>query len=215
MITNEITTKLGIKTLPEAQNPKRDMFDTGGIEAQVGEFLYGLVRMMRPQYVIETGTYSGISAMYMALGLRDNKFGYLDTIEYEESHYKRAKERFIKLELQNIIIQHHCSSFDYIFHHNYDLMFLDTEPSSRFKELVQYFPRLNPGGRIFIHDAPRDLTQGNVNPDHPEFKSWPFGDLPQEIINWVKDRELVPWHFGTPRGFVGFYKPREDDYKWM
>jgi len=57
-------------------------------------------------------------------------------------------------------------------------------------------------------------AQGNINPDHPEFKSWPFGDLPQEIKNWVKDGMLRPFHLPNPRGMIGFYKTRMDEYKW-
>ena len=93
-------------------------------------------------------------------------------------------------------------------------MFLDSEPYFRFQELRKFFPHLLEGGYVFIHDTPRSLCQGNVNPDHPEFKSWPFGDINREVKNMVLDMELIPFTFGTPRGLIGFYKPHHDDYRW-
>jgi hypothetical protein len=44
--------------------------------------------------------------------------------------------------------------------------------------------------------------------------AWPYGKLPPEIIKLVKEDKLRPFHFPTPRGLTGFYKTREDDYKW-
>ena len=47
------------------------MFNTGGIECEVGELLYGLVRALKPKHILETGTYHGLSSTYMALGLKE------------------------------------------------------------------------------------------------------------------------------------------------
>lgn len=192
------------------------MFDDGGVEIEVGEFLYGLTRIIKPKRVLTTGIYTGISDMYIAQGLKDNaNGGFITALEIENQHLERAKELWLKVKTSGVINPFLMNSLDFKSNTTYQLMFLDTEPQIRFQELVKFYPYLEPGGFVFIHDAPRNLSQGNVNPDHPEISSWPFGDLPNEIKNWVKDKELIPWHFPNPRGLVGFYKARSDDYKWL
>lgn len=49
------------------------MFNSGGTEVEVSEFLYSLVRMLKPNYVLETGTHLGVSACYIGQALEDNK----------------------------------------------------------------------------------------------------------------------------------------------
>lgn len=214
MPTQRIQETLGLDLSPEKQDSYWQMFDDGGVEVEVGEFLYGMVRMNKPQRVLETGLYSGISAMYMGLGLEDNGSGVLDSLEYERVHIRRAKERIVKLGLSSIVAIYQTASLDFSPGESYDMILLDTEPHIRFQEMVKFLPQLNPGGFLFIHDTPRNLAQGNKNPDHPEFKSWPFGDLPAEIITMVGSSQLYPWHFNNARGLTGFYKPHNDDYKW-
>ena len=208
MITKYFEEKLGIKTVPEVTDERWRMWDDGGVECEVGEFFYGLVRMSKPETVLETGLYHGISASYIAQALHDNSHGKLVSIEYERQHIETSKKRLITLGLNDRVLIHHVSSLDFAPSYKFDIMLLDTEPQIRFQELVKFYPFLEDGGYVFIHDAPRNLCQGNVNPDHPEISSWPFGDVPEEM----KKLNLVKFHFGTPRGLAGFYKPHPDDY---
>ena len=66
------------------------------------------------------------------------------------------------------------------------------------------------GGFVFIHDLHRHMSQE----PHEKFFGWPFGELPKQVKDWVKDGELRPFHFPTPRGLTGFYKASEGDYNW-
>lgn len=81
-------------------------------------------------------------------------------------------------------------------------------------QLVKFFPHVKEGGYIGIHDLPNTLCQGNVNPDHPEMKSYPYGDLPEQIVEWLKTDKLRMIHFPSPRGLTFLYKTKESDYKW-
>lgn len=192
---------------PERSDPNYSCYDDGGVEVEVGEFLWGLTRVMKPDRILETGLYSGISAMYFGLALKENGKGIVDTVEYEQKHAERAKKRIVDHGVQDHVIIHLMPSLDFT-PQNYDIIFLDTEPQIRFQEMVKFYPYLNEGGYLFIHDLPRSMCQGRINPDHPEINSWPFGDLPQEI----KDMDLRPMYFPTPRGLVGFYKKHSEDY---
>lgn len=213
MITERVKEVLGIKEIPEPTNSLWKCFDDGSAEVAVLEFLYGLVRILRPERILETGTYWGLSSSFMALALKENGFGMLDTLEITPQNVAKAKEKWAKLEIQNFITEHLVRSTEFEPKQYYDFIFLDTEPEIRFEELTKFFYHLNMGGFILIHDLPRNMSQGNVNPDHPDFKDWPFGPLPQKIKTWLKDGALVKFHMPSPRGLVCFYKPHKGDYK--
>ena len=206
-----------IKVVPEYRDEGLGYtaFNSGSVECEVGEFLYGLVRVLKPRMVLETGTYLGGSSSYIAQGLKDNNTGMLETLEIEEQHIGSSKQLWHLLDLQKWITSYKISSSEFEPKCNYELMFLDSEPPIRYGELVRFYNNLTPGGFAIIHDCPRSFCQGNVNPDHPEIKSWPFGPLNPEIKQWVKDRELIPFHLPSPRGCVIFYKSRADDYKFL
>jgi len=198
------------------------MADDGGVEAEVGEFLYGLVRILKPKAVLNTGTYSGISDMYIAEALRENGYGHCTSVEYEEIHLRRATELWRILGLDQFVNCTLSSSLDFdptrthtMPPEGYDLIFLDTELNLRFHELVKFFPYLKEGGYVFIHDLPISLCQGNFNPDHPDIQHWPVGEIPEQVKSWVKEDRLRPMHFPSPRGLLGFYKPQAREYKFV
>lgn len=188
------------------------MVDDGGVEKEVGEYLFGLIKVLKPQHVLETGIYHGISSSYMGLALQENGYGQLDAVEYEAQHIQESKEKWNKLEISSLITSYLISSLDFRPDHKYQLIWLDTEPHLRFAELIRFFPYLEEGGFVGIHDLPRGMCQGNINPDHPEIESWPFGNLPEEIKQWERTGELVRLSFPNPRGMVFWYKRHKSDY---
>lgn len=195
-------------------------FNDAGLECETGELLYSFVRMLKPAHVLETGTHWGIGASYMGMALRDNGKGHLDTLEFLPEIHTRACQRIYgAMMLQNIVTCHlgDAAMFD-PGDKQYGLILLDTEPQTRFAELIKYMPYLAPGGYVFIHDLNRGMFQGEaqrVHPDHPEQPYWPYGPLPEQIKAWVKDGQLRPFHFDNPRGLTGFYKPTNEDYQWL
>lgn len=229
LITNYIREKTGLPIFNEGrwnepfnENEKSySSFNDAGVESEVGEFLYAMVRMLKPARVLETGTHHGVSAIYMGLALEHNHGGILDTIEFSEINCEIARRNIKRMQFLNREVQQHMmSSFDFTPIDSivsglqyYKLMFLDTEPQIRFAEFLKFNQYLEKGGYLFIHDCPRTLCQGNYNPDHPEWKSFPFGDIPQEMREIVK-REYKVIHFPTPRGLTGFYKLQDEDYEW-
>lgn len=185
-------------------------FNDAGVECEVGEFLYAMVRITKPTWVLETGTHWGISASYIGHALADNGFGHLETYEFNPQNHQIAHNRIIKRQqLRDHVsvvlgdvskLQPQC---------NYDFMFLDTEPQLRFGELLRFFPYLNEGGYVFIHDLHRHMHQ---IPNEEHGFAWPYGVIPDEMQELVKSGKLRPFHFGTPRGLTGFYKVSGKDY---
>ena len=189
------------------------MFNSGGIECETGEFLYGLLRIMKPELVVETGTHKGISAAYMAQACHDNGRGVITTIEYESVHHNDAVELFQALGLTRYTNPLLVSSEDFEIteKHSVDMLFLDTEPQIRFAELVRHFDAVKPGGYILVHDLHRHLNQIE-NKEHGF--AWPYGEIPPEMEDLFVTDQLRSVHFNTPRGLSMFYKPQEGTWRW-
>ena len=178
------------------------MFNSGGVETETGEFLYGFVRMTKPSRILETGTHKGISSMYMAKALEENKKGHLLTLELFQENINEAAALWAEMDVQGRITCLKQSSLEYKLEGQVDLLFLDSEPQHRFDEFVNFYPRLKPGGFIFIHDLHpnlgRDAAQGH------------WADFREKIGVWMKDHSLQTFTFRTPRGFTVFQKAAPD-----
>lgn len=194
-------------------NSEYAAFNDAGVECETGEFLYGLIRALKPKECLETGTHWGIGASYIGVALQANGHGILETHEFLQENYLKARERLHKLNLLDSVVFPNLidtSKYDPS-DRKYDLILLDTEPQTRFAELLKYYPYLNEGGFVFIHDLHRHMHQIE-NTEHGF--AWPFGQVPQGIKDLVKSDKLRPFHLPTPRGLTGFYKVSADDYKW-
>jgi len=200
-----------IQQLPEVSDNtgKFSMADDGGVEVESGEFLYGLVRILKADRILETGTYTGISSMYMGQALKDNGFGQVTTLEVSPVHKERAEKLWNQVGVAPFVTCELIASLDYQTEQRFDFIFLDSEPEFRFKELVKFYDNLKSGGYFFIHDLHRHLSQH----DNEQFFGWPFGELPEQIVNWIKEDKLRVFSLPTPRGLTGLYKPAEEDFK--
>ncbi len=204
--------KLNLKTYPEPTNSNYSMYNTGGVEVEVGEFLHGLVRMIKPEAILETGTHKGISTAYMASALKENGNGKITTVEYEFLHWKEANKMFTELGFGDWI-NSLCQDVNTleIANNQFDLIFLDTEPHLRFSEFLRFWHGLRPGGLIGIHDLNSNMGQTGVEIN--KVMNWPFGTLPEEIKELMRTRQLSNFHFRTPRGFYLGQKGAGDFYE--
>ena len=206
MITDFLT------KIPEPTDTRYSCSNTGGVEIEVGEFLYGLVRMIKPEAILETGTHKGIAASYMASALKENGFGKITTVEYEPVHYNDASNLFSILKLTDWINQILMDVNELnVAENQYDFIFLDTEPHMRFNELIRFWYGIKPGGFVGIHDLGCHL--GQTGKEINGMVDWPFGTLPEKIKILMHLGELTNFHFKTPRGFYLGQKRGEDFYK--
>lgn len=186
-------------------------FNDAGIECETGEFLYSLIRILKPHKVLETGTHWGIGSAYMGLALKDNGIGSMDTVEFIPEIFARAKMRIQKLEIDHIVKQHLMDVAKFEPNEKYQMILLDTEPQTRFAELIKFFPYLIEGGYIFIHDLHRHMHQ---IPNEEHGFAWPYGQVTPQMKELINTDQLRPFHIETPRGLTGFYKTHPEDYKW-
>lgn len=215
-ITKELLEKdssLQIHNEGEWNNTTSDFsaFNDAGLECEVGEFLYGFLRVLKPENVLETGTHVGVGASYLGQALKDNGKGHLDTIEFLPENYKQARERIERVGLSDYVTCHFgdVANFEPIV--KYDFILLDTEPQTRFAEFIKFYPYLKEGGYIFIHDLHRHLHQ---IPNEEHGFAWPFGIMPKHITDMVLGGSVSVFHLPTPRGITGFYKVSDLDYKF-
>lgn len=120
-----------------------EAFNSGSVEKEVGEILYSFARILKPNHILDLGTHKGISAAYMGLACRDNGKGIVDTVEYDKSHFDDAKRLWNTMSLDEYIFQYKCSVDEFI---NdavvYDMILIDTEPSTRWEELERFMHNL-------------------------------------------------------------------------
>lgn len=201
-LTEKISLKLNLPVVPEfmTQGPY-SMFDSGSAEVETLEFFYSLVRITKPDRVLETGSYQGMSAVYLAEGLKENKKGTLQTIEWEAQHLAIAKDRWNKLDLLPYITEYNMSSLNFQPQGLYDLILFDTEPQIRFQEIEKFWDYIRPGSIFLIHDLSYDLGTGA-----PQF--W----LNKELLDKrIRDKEVQVINFHTPRGLTMLRKLKPDD----
>lgn len=201
----------GYWNAPEVTKQGYHSFNDAGVECETGEFLYGLVRILQPDKILETGTHHGIGAAYLGMGLRDNYSGHLDTLEFLQPNYDTAVTRMTTLGLNDFVTCHLIDAANFKPPSTYNLILLDTEPQTRFAELIKYWDYLEDGGFVFIHDLHRHMHQ---IPNEEHGFAWPFGKVPAFIKTLVNSGLIRPMHFPTPRGLTGFYKVSPKDYKW-
>lgn len=121
-----------------------------------GKFLEMIVRMLRPQRILEIGTYTGYSALCMAAGLGSD--GRIDTIEVDDEIEGLAASFFARSE-HGFKIRHHVGSALDIaprLGELYDLVFIDGDK----RQYPDYYrmvmgdsgPCLVRGGSIILAD---------------------------------------------------------------
>jgi predicted O-methyltransferase YrrM len=184
------------------------MIDSGGVETDVGEFIYSLTRMIKPLFVLETGTYHGLSAGYIGLALKANRKGTIVTLDPYVPDDGDAYKLWNDLEIRDIVTHERISSLDYVCQPLIDVLFLDSEPHLRFKEFVRFFDRVVPGGIIMIHDLHPHLSYTGMSING--ITNWPYGDFRETLGPYIKNCSVQVVSFPTPRGFTMFQKNRND-----
>lgn len=138
----------------ECPHPERwQMLDSMTAEVEVMDFLKSLVITMKPELIVETGTFMGLSAIKMAEGLKANGFGKLITCEFDTAVFAKAKERIEASGLGKWIEFRNESSLEMRVDGTIDIFFSDSHLPIREQEVRRFLPQINPHGLILAHDA--------------------------------------------------------------
>jgi predicted O-methyltransferase YrrM len=181
------------------------MFNSGGVEVEVAEFLYAITRMVKPSLIVETGTHLGISSSFFALACDQNQKGEVWTCEVIPELLEQAKDLWETLGVSTIINHHLQPSMDIdLGDRKIDLLLLDSEPQYRFDEFLKFWDYLIPGGLILIHDLHWDMAHHKRT--YHNVYDWPYGDYRQKIGKFITEGLVQTFHFPTPRGLTVFQK---------
>ena len=149
------------RATPECPHPERwHMYDSMTAEAEVLEFLRTLVTTVKPSLIVETGSFLGVSTVWMAEGLRANGFGRIVSCEFDSLVFSKAREKIDASGLAAWIDLRNESSLEMKIDGPIDIFFSDSEQSIREAEVRRFLPQIRPNGLILIHDA--SSHQGTV-----------------------------------------------------
>jgi prolipoprotein diacylglyceryl transferase len=142
------------KATPECPHPERwHMYDSMSAEVEVLDFLKSIVNTIKPELVVETGTFSGLSTLRIAEALKQNGVGRVITCEWDKKVYDAAKKRFADSGLAGWIDARNESSLEMKVDGRIDMLFCDSDVPLREQEVRRFLPQLNPNGLILMHDA--------------------------------------------------------------
>jgi predicted O-methyltransferase YrrM len=135
------------------------MYDSMTAEFEVLEFLKTIVTTAKPELIVETGSFMGVSTLWLAQGLKENGFGKIISCEYDPAVFAKARERVDKSAVKDWIDLRNESSLEMKVEGQIDLLFSDSDMPIREQEVRRYLPQLNPYGLILMHDASSHLKQ--------------------------------------------------------
>ncbi len=118
-----------------------------------GRLLEFISKMVRPEYILEIGTFTGYSAICLARGLKAN--GKLHTIENNDEVISFARKFIHKAGMDDKIVLHVGDAMQIIPQINtlFDLVFIDADKSQYTQYYELTFNKLKAGGIILVDNA--------------------------------------------------------------
>lgn len=154
--TSPLTTLLAeIETYTLTNHPHAQML-SGHVQ---GRLLEMLSCMIRPQRILEIGTFTGFSALCLAGGLQEG--GMLHTIEIREADANLAQSYFNRSDLRSKIQLHLGDALELIpqLNETWDLVFIDADKVNYIAYYELTLPVLRKGGFIIADNV---LFHGQV-----------------------------------------------------
>lgn len=172
----------------ECPEPERWLApDEWATETDVSRFLGDLVRVLKPDYVVETGSYHGYTAEQIGVALRDLGRGHLLSIELAEQKARQARLRTSGLPVT--IVTNRAADVEPS--QPVDLLFVDSGWADRMQEVRHFHWWASPRCVIVAHDSAITDAYTGVKGFYKDMQA-------------VVDEGLVqPWFkLPTPRGLA-------------
>ncbi|WP_321320045.1 O-methyltransferase [Labilibaculum sp.] len=124
-----------------------------------GKFLKMTCQMIRPLRILEIGTYTGYSAISMAMGTSDDCI--IHTIDCNDELEQFTRKYIKRSGFEDRIQFHIGDALEMIpkLDENFDLIFIDADKRQYIEYFEAVFPKLNKGGFILADDV---LWDGKV-----------------------------------------------------
>ncbi len=130
-----------------------------------GRFLSFISRIIKPDRVLEIGTYTGYSALCLAEGLK--KKGLIHTIDHNQELEDFSRTFFREAGMEDKIILHIGEALDIIplLKETFDLVYIDADKENYVNYLDLILPRVRSGGVILADNV---LWSGKVLGENTE-----------------------------------------------
>jgi predicted O-methyltransferase YrrM len=118
-----------------------------------GRLLQMISFMLKPELILEIGTFTGYSAIYLASGLTEN--GKLHTIDNNPEVAHIAQKYFTETGLQQKIIAHQGNAIEILPSLNgvFDLVFIDADKENYLNYFEAVLPKVRQGGFILVDNV--------------------------------------------------------------
>ena len=141
------------KFTPLSLHPRANMFkafDEQSAEVEVCDFIQKTIEIVKPHYVVETGSYRGILSSYICRAIDANGYGMLDTIEIDAALHLETRERLSVYDFAQAV---HGSSLEFTPRQHIDVLVVDSLFALRVQEIIRYSPYMDRDTVIFCHDT--------------------------------------------------------------
>ena len=143
----EMMTKLRLEELERG-----DICPSVGKE--IGAFLKFLVEMTGSRFILEVGTSTGYSALWLGMGAKMTG-GHVDTLEMGERLFREAVENIKGAGMEETITCHHAKGEAFLEEtpRTYDFIFIDCATGSYAEVYEKGLKNLSPGGLMVMEDV--------------------------------------------------------------
>lgn len=163
------------------RNTARNFYSNWATENEVFDFLYGFTRMIKPEKVLEIGTFEGDTAIAIGKALKENELGHLITLDTTD--YGQEKN-IAELNLTNYITCIKEKPIEYIQNliQEYDMIFIDDGHTYAdiTRDLTNAHRLIKDKGFILGHDV---LAIPDVNAGYTDFTNKYKDQYHKIIIN--------------------------------
>lgn len=166
--------------------------DVDSTEREVADLVYGLVRGLQPDAVLECGTGFGEVAIKIAGALEQNGRGKLWTIEADAERVAYVRENYPAYPLIYEVVYGDTLTWEPPEGVTFDLCWFDSYWLNRVPEFHRYRPFMRPGTICCFHDTA---------PGHGADPAVPGTDI-RSTISAALRPQLRMIHLPTPRGLT-------------
>lgn len=145
---NEITKQI----LAELELTQHEFWN---ISKETAVFISMLIKIKRPEHILEIGTSNGYSSMWIADALQENGMGHLHTIEFWDKRQNIAIENLKKAGLYKYVTPLQGSAMDILPTIDFvpDMIFIDANKSEYIKYFELFKDRLKKGSIILADNV--------------------------------------------------------------
>lgn len=171
---------------PECPEPARWLAPDGNAtESDVSALIGSLVMALKPDYVVETGSYYGDTAVVIGRALDTLGRGRLLSVDSDHDMVVLTRDRVVDLPVSVV----HGVASEVVPEQPIDVLFIDAGLADRLKQLKRFKHYASPRCVVLMHDTALWEAAEGI----PEF----YADLESA----VRDGVVQPWvKLPTPRG---------------